>query len=41
MIAKNKVVSLHYILKEGTKEGKVIEETTGQEPMVFLYGVGQ
>ncbi|OYT12193.1 MAG: peptidylprolyl isomerase [Bacteroidetes bacterium 4572_112] len=41
MIAKNKVVSLHYVLKEGTKEGEVIEETAGQEPMVFLYGVGQ
>ena len=41
MIAKDKVVSLHYILKEGTKEANVIEETTGQEPMVFLYGAGQ
>jgi len=41
MIAKNKVVSLHYVLKEGTKEGEVIEETAGEEPMVFLYGAGQ
>jgi len=41
MITKNKVVSLHYILKEGTKEANIIEETTGQDPMVFLYGTGQ
>ncbi len=41
MIANNKVVSLHYVLKEGTKESNVIEETTGAEPMVFIYGVGQ
>lgn len=41
MIANNKVVSLHYVLKEGSKEAEIIEETTGQDPMVFLYGVGQ
>ena len=36
MIANNKVVSLHYVLKEGVKEGNLIEETTGAEPMVFM-----
>ncbi len=41
MISENKVVSLHYVLKEASKEGQIIEETTGAAPMVFLYGVGQ
>jgi FKBP-type peptidyl-prolyl cis-trans isomerase SlyD len=41
MISKDKVVSIHYRLKEGSKEGQLIEETFGKDPMVFLYGVGQ
>jgi FKBP-type peptidyl-prolyl cis-trans isomerase SlyD len=40
MISKNKVVSLNYRLKRDNKEGELIEETFGAEPMVFLYGTG-
>lgn len=40
MIAKDNVVSLHYKLKKGTKDGELIEETFGKDPMVFLYGTG-
>ena len=41
VIDKNKVVTLHYKLQEGSAEGNLIEETHGKEPLVFLYGVGQ
>lgn len=41
VIDKNKVVTLHYKLQEGSAEGNLIEETTGKDPLVFLYGVGQ
>ena len=40
-IEKNKVVSLHYRLQENDKEGDLIEETFGSDPLVFLYGAGQ
>ncbi len=40
MIVKNNVVSLHYRLKRGAKDGELIEETFGKDPMVFLYGTG-
>lgn len=39
IIEKNKVVSVNYLLtKKGTDE--VIEETSKEQPFVFLYGVG-
>ena len=41
VIEKNKVVTLHYKLQEGSSEGNLIEETHGKEPLVFLYGAGQ
>lgn len=41
VIEKNKVVTLHYKLQEGSLEGNLIEETHGKDPLVFLYGVGQ
>jgi FKBP-type peptidyl-prolyl cis-trans isomerase SlyD len=40
MISENKVVSLHYRLKDSNKEGDIIEETFGDKPLVFIYGVG-
>jgi len=41
VIEKNKVVTLHYKLQEENAEGRLIEETEGKDPLVFLYGVGQ
>lgn len=41
VIDKNKVVTLHYKLQEGSSKGNLIEETHGKEPLVFMYGVGQ
>ncbi|MCB0560074.1 MAG: FKBP-type peptidyl-prolyl cis-trans isomerase [Lewinellaceae bacterium] len=41
VIDKNKVVTLHYKLQEGSAEGNLIEETHGKDPLVFLYGIGQ
>jgi len=40
-ISKNKVVSLSYILKQNDVEGELIEQTKDNDPLVFLYGVGQ
>ncbi|MBN2667685.1 MAG: FKBP-type peptidyl-prolyl cis-trans isomerase [Bacteroidales bacterium] len=40
MIAKNKVVSLHYRLKKEDKNGALIEETYQSEPLTFIYGIG-
>lgn len=39
-ISKNKVVIVHYTLTEGKEEGPKIETTVGQEPMGFIYGLG-
>lgn len=41
IIQKNTVVSLHYRLQEDDASGELIEETFGNEPLTFLYGVGQ
>lgn len=35
------VVSLHYRLTKNDVKGELVEETFGQEPLVFLYGAGQ
>ncbi len=39
-IQKNQVVSLHYRLHEDNSEGELIEETYGNEPLSFIFGVG-
>ncbi len=39
-IEQNKVVTVHYILNEGTAEGQLVESTNGGEPLAFIYGVG-
>jgi FKBP-type peptidyl-prolyl cis-trans isomerase SlyD len=38
-IAKHNVVTMHYTLKDG--EGQTIDSSEGQEPLVFIQGVGQ
>lgn len=40
MIQKNKVVTLNYRLFEDNKDGKKIEETYGNQPLKFIYGIG-
>ena len=40
-ISKNKVVTLHYTLREGSADGPMIEETIGKNPLSFIYGIGQ
>ena len=40
-IIKNKVVTLHYTLREGAENGLMIEETLGGAPLSFIYGIGQ
>jgi len=40
-ISKNKVVTLHYSLRDGAADGPLLEETFGSTPLSFIYGVGQ
>jgi len=41
MIAeKNKVVSIIYELRTGSKEGDVVEALTSENPLTFLFGTG-
>lgn len=41
VIDKNTVVTLHYKLQKDNESGELVEETFGNQPLVFLYGVGQ
>ncbi len=41
IIDKNMVVSLHYILREDGQDGELIEDTFGEAPVTFTFGVGQ
>lgn len=41
VIEKDKMVSLKYILREGDKEGNIVEEVKSDNPLEFLYGAGQ
>ncbi len=36
MITKNKVVSIHYVLKDN--EGNELDSSKGQDPLVYLHG---
>lgn len=36
LIAENKVVSFHYVLKDD--DGKVLDESGGDEPLMYLHG---
>ena len=40
-ITPNKVVALTYVLREDSAEGAHIEEANEQQPLVFIYGIGQ
>ncbi len=40
-ISKNKVVTLHYSLRDGAEDGPLIEETLGGTPLSFIFGIGQ
>lgn len=40
-IESNKVVLVHYTLTEDDANGNVIESTQGNEPLGFIFGVGQ
>ena len=40
-ISKNKVVTLHYTLRNGSPDGTMIEETFGANPISFIFGIGQ
>lgn len=39
-IAKDKVVSLTYVLRKGSKDGDLLEEVKDDRPLTFLYGGG-
>jgi len=39
MITKNKVVSIHYTLTNNG--GEVIDSSNGEDPLAFIYGLGQ
>lgn len=39
-ISVNKMVTLSYILKADNKSGEIIEQTTVESPLQFVYGVG-
>lgn len=41
IINKNKVVKLMYILHEDNEKGALIEQTTDESPLEFIYGIGQ
>ena len=40
-ISKNSVVSVHYRLQADNKDGNLVEETFGGQPLTFLFGAGQ
>lgn len=41
VIDTNMVVTLHYTLRDGSSEGRQIEDTFGGAPLTFNFGVGQ
>lgn len=41
IIETNKIVTLHYILRDGSETGNIIEDTHNSQPITFTFGVGQ
>ena len=41
IIDTNMIVTLHYMLRDGSNEGELIEDTHGGAPITFKFGVGQ
>ena len=39
-IENKRMVSVHYTLQDTDASGVIIEDTTGREPLRFMYGVG-
>ena len=39
-ITENKVVSLTYDLRIGSEDGQLVEQTTEEKPLEFIYGIG-
>ena len=39
-IENNKVVKCHYVLRDGTPTGELIESTEGAEPLSYIQGIG-
>lgn len=39
-ISENKMVTLSYTLRAEGKEGEIIEQTTEESPLQFVYGIG-
>ena len=40
-VTSHQVISLNYNLHKDTAEGELVESTEGQQPLVFLSGMGQ
>jgi FKBP-type peptidyl-prolyl cis-trans isomerase SlyD len=40
-VSVNKMVTLSYVLRANGCEGEVIEQTTNESPLKFVYGLGQ
>jgi len=40
-VSVNKMVTLSYVLRADGSEGEVIEQTTNESPLKFVYGIGQ
>ncbi len=40
IIEKNKVVVVDYKLQKDNAQGELVEETTGGEPLKFIFGIG-
>ncbi|MEM9545882.1 MAG: peptidylprolyl isomerase [Bacteroidota bacterium] len=40
-ISKHKVVTVHYTLRDGGKDGVMLEETLDGNPLSFIFGIGQ
>jgi len=41
VVEKDKMVSLRYVLREGDRNGDIVEEVKSDNPLKFLYGAGQ
>lgn len=40
-ISLNKMVTLSYVLRANGKDGEIIEQTTNESPLRFVFGLGQ
>ena len=39
-ISINKMVTLNYILRSENKDGEIIEQTSNDSPLKFVFGIG-